>query len=108
MDSLVSLGIAVLMLKSAIDLGKETLSIAEGKVPDVPKYEMGIEKRMLAIQKYRARYWILYLLQEPRTGEELNEIFSGKNAGVIAAHLREPADGRPHRPALCRVPALSH
>jgi cation diffusion facilitator family transporter len=82
-DSLVSLGIAFVMLKSAIDLGLETLRIAEGKVPDLSQYELGIEKRMTEIRRYRTRFWILHLLREPRTGEELDEIFSGKHDGGL-------------------------
>jgi|AGTN01.2.fsa_nt_gi Predicted Co/Zn/Cd cation transporters len=82
-DSLVSLGITIIMLKSAIDLGLETLRIAEGKEPDLSQYELGIEKRMTEIRKYRTQFWIMYLLQEPRTNEELDEIFSGKHAGGL-------------------------
>jgi len=66
-DSLVSLGIAALMLKSAIDLGRETIRIAGGEVPDLSQYELGIEKRIREIRKYRFKFWILFLLREPRT-----------------------------------------
>ncbi len=82
-DSLVSMGIALVMLKSAIDLGLETLRIVEGKEPNLSQYELGIEKRMTEIRKYRTQFWIMYLLQKPRTSEELNEIFSGKHAGGL-------------------------
>lgn len=82
-DSLVSLGIALLMLKSAVDLGRETLRIADGEEPDLSQYELGIEKRMTAVRECRTRFWIMYLLREPRTGAELDEIFSVKRVGGL-------------------------
>lgn len=92
-DSLVSLGIAALMLKSAIDLGRETIRIAGGEVPDLSQYELGIEKRIWEIRKYRFKFWILFLLWEPRTSGELEEIFSEKNARVLR-HVAERLKGR--------------
>ena len=89
-DSLVSLGIAIVMLKSAIDLGRETLSIAGGKEPDLAQYDLGIDKRIVEARKYRTKFWIMYLLRESRTAGELHETFSGKNAEgirVIAEQL---------------------
>jgi|GEM_PF-4045190 len=94
-DSLVSLGIALVMLKSAVDLGRETLRIAEGQEPDLAQYELGIQKKMREMRMSRFRFWIMYQLREPRTAEELGEIVSERSTGgmqQIAARLRIDLD----------------
>jgi Co/Zn/Cd efflux system component len=94
-DSLVGLGIALVMLKCAVDLGRETLRIADGREPDIAQYELGIEKKMRDLRMNRFRFWILYQLREPRTAEELGDIFSERAPGgmqKIAALLRADQD----------------
>lgn len=79
-DPLVSLAITVIMLKSAFDLGMETLKSADGSEPDLSRYDFKRDKVVKQWRKDRFKFWSLYLLREPKTREELEGMFSIGNA----------------------------
>ena len=98
-DPLVSIGVVVIMLKSAYDLGKETIRAAGGEEPDLSRYELRRDRRMNARRMDRFRFWTLYLLKEPMSRGELEELFSLENIpglGHIAASLRLDLDYSRH------------
>jgi cation diffusion facilitator family transporter len=98
-DPLVSLGVVLIMLKSAYDLGKETIKVVDGAEPDLTRYELRHDKRMNIRRKERFMFWTLYLLKEPMAREELEDLFSLDNIkGLehIATMLRLDLDYSRH------------
>jgi hypothetical protein len=94
-DPLVSLGVVLIMLKSAYDLGKETIRVVDGAEPELTRYELRHDKRMNLRRKERFKFWTLYLLKEPLSREDLEDLFSLNNIkglGHIAAMLRLDLD----------------
>jgi len=70
-DSIVALGVAALILKSAIELTTETLRIAKGEGLDISRFAR-IEERMF--ESHRRNYfkwWLLLCLREINTKEEI-------------------------------------
>jgi cation diffusion facilitator family transporter len=75
LDTLVGLVVAILILKSAVELGIETIrSLREGDV-DLTRYQMGFIKRYAQFQQVQLRDWMLYLVdkKEVLTQAELME-----------------------------------
>jgi hypothetical protein len=73
LDTLVGLAVAVLILKSAIELAIETIrSLGEGDV-DLSRYEMGLAGWYERFRQVQLRDWMLYLVetQEVDTRSEL-------------------------------------
>jgi cation diffusion facilitator family transporter len=70
-DSIVGLGVAFLLLKSAIELTVETFRIARGKQLDVSKF---VEPEERVLEKYRRDFfktWILFALRELKSKTEI-------------------------------------
>jgi hypothetical protein len=70
-DSIVALGVAALILKSAIELTAETLRIAKGEGLDISRFTR-IEERMF--ESHRRNYfkwWLLLCLRDINTKEEI-------------------------------------
>jgi hypothetical protein len=65
--------VAILILKSAFELGIETIrSLREGDV-DLSRYSMGLVERYAQFRQTQLRDWMLYLVEEEKvtTQEEL-------------------------------------
>jgi Co/Zn/Cd efflux system component len=66
LDTLVGLAVAVLMLKSAVELGVETVrSLREGKA-DFSRYRMGLVERYEQFRQAQLRDWMLYLVEKEK------------------------------------------
>jgi Co/Zn/Cd efflux system component len=72
LDTLVGVAVAILILKSAVESGVETLrSFREGEA-DLSRYKLGLLERVDQFQQAQLRDWILYLAnQEELTQAEL-------------------------------------
>jgi len=66
LDTLVGLAVAILILKSAVELGIETIcSLREGTV-DLSRYGMGIMERYTQFRQAQLRDWMLYLVEKEK------------------------------------------
>ena len=64
LDTLVGLAVAVLILKSAVELAIETIrSLGEEEV-DLSRYELGIAERYERFRQAQLRDWMLYLVEK--------------------------------------------
>jgi cation diffusion facilitator family transporter len=70
-DSIVALGVAIMILKSAIELAVETLRIAKGAALDISRFARIEEKIVENHRKNYLKGWILFLLQETNRKEEI-------------------------------------
>jgi cation diffusion facilitator family transporter len=70
-DSVVGLGISLMILKSAVELAMETLRIAKGKPLDLSRF---VEPEEKTLEKYRITYfksWIMLALREMNSKTEI-------------------------------------
>jgi Co/Zn/Cd efflux system component len=81
-DSLVSVGVAILILKNAAEMSIETVRIAKGEQMNLSRFKARWETW---IDEYRSdyfRFWTLLKLEEPKSVDELTtefeRTFSGK------------------------------
>jgi cation diffusion facilitator family transporter len=64
LDTLVGLAVAILILKSAVELGIETIrSLGEGDA-DLSRYEMGLVERYEQFRQAQLRDWMLHLVEK--------------------------------------------
>jgi cation diffusion facilitator family transporter len=64
LDTLVGLVVAILILKSAVELGIETIrSLREGDT-DLSRYKMGLIERYTQFRQAQLRDWMLYLVEK--------------------------------------------
>ena len=64
LDTLVGLAVAILILKSAVELGIETIrSWGEGEA-DLSRYRMGLVERYAQFRQAQLRDWMLYLVEK--------------------------------------------
>jgi Co/Zn/Cd efflux system component len=64
LDTLVGLAVAILILKSAVELGIETIrSLREGDA-DLTRYKMGVIERYTQFRQAQLRDWMLYLVEK--------------------------------------------
>jgi cation diffusion facilitator family transporter len=76
LDTLVGLAVAILILKSAVELGIETLrSIREGEI-DLSRYNIGLLERYEEFRQSQLRDWMLYQVEkkEAQNQETLKEL----------------------------------
>jgi Co/Zn/Cd efflux system component len=66
LDTVVGVCIAVLILKSGIDLAVELIRSRGGEASDLSHYEMGLSKRYGEFRKAQLRDWMLYLVHTHR------------------------------------------
>jgi Co/Zn/Cd efflux system component len=66
LDTVVGVCIAVLILKSGIDLSIELIRSRGGGTSDLSHYEMGISKRYKGFRQAQLRDWMLYLVHTHR------------------------------------------
>ena len=62
LDTLVGLGVAVLILRSACELGLETVRVLRGEEVDYSKYEPAIVGKYKDAKEKQLRDWVLYLV----------------------------------------------
>jgi Co/Zn/Cd efflux system component len=66
LDTLVGLVVAILILKSAVELGLETIrSLREGEA-DLSRYKMGLIERYEGFRQAQLRDWMLYLVEKEK------------------------------------------
>jgi cation diffusion facilitator family transporter len=66
LDTLVGLAVAILILKSAVELGIETIrALSEGEA-DLSRYRMGLVERYAQFRQAQLRDWMLYLVEKER------------------------------------------
>jgi cation diffusion facilitator family transporter len=73
LDTLVGLVVAILILKSGVELGIEVIrSLREGDV-DLDRYKMGLVERYAQFRQNQLRDWMLYLVEKEKvlTADEL-------------------------------------
>ena len=70
-DSIVALGVAIMILKSAIELAIETLRVAKGAGLDISRFARIEEKIVENHRKNYLKGWILFSLQETNRREEI-------------------------------------
>ena len=70
-DSIVALGVAIMILKSAIELAIETLRVAKGATLDISRFARIEEKIVENHRKNYLKGWILFSLQETNRREEI-------------------------------------
>jgi len=63
LDTLVGLAVAVLILKSSVELAIETLRYLSAEEVDLSRYKMGILERHEQFRQAQLRNWILYLVE---------------------------------------------
>jgi cation diffusion facilitator family transporter len=66
LDTLVGLAVAILILKSAVELGIDTIrSLREGET-DLSRYKMGLMERYEQFRQTQLRDWMLYLVEKEK------------------------------------------
>ena len=70
-DSIVALGVAIMILKSAIELAIETLRVAKGAGLDISRFARIEEKIVENHRKNYLKGWILFSLREMNNKEEI-------------------------------------
>jgi hypothetical protein len=73
LDTLVGMGVALLILKSAIELAFETIRSLRGEEVDLSRFEFGFARQYDKFRQVQLRDWMLYLVdkQEVQTRSEL-------------------------------------
>lgn len=66
LDTVVGLCIAILILKSGIDLAIELIRSRGGEIADLSHYEMGLSKRYQEFRQSQLRDWMLFLVHTHR------------------------------------------
>jgi cation diffusion facilitator family transporter len=70
LDTLVGLVVAILILKSAVELGVETIrSLREGDA-DLARYKMGLIERYAQFRQAQLRDWMLYLVEKGKVSTQ--------------------------------------
>jgi len=67
LDTVVGICIAVLILKSGIDLAAELIRSRGGEASDLSHYEIGLSKQYEGFRQAQLRDWILFLVHTHRT-----------------------------------------
>jgi Co/Zn/Cd efflux system component/ribosomal protein S19E (S16A) len=70
-DSLVSLGVATLIIKSGIELSIETAKTAKGEKTDFSRFKARWEKQLANFRHDYFKFWILIKTEKPISFEEL-------------------------------------
>jgi hypothetical protein len=89
LDTLVGLGVALLILKSAIELTVETVSSLGKEEVDLSHFEFGIAAQYDKFRQTQLRDWMLYLVEKQAVGTQME----------LVARAREALD-------FNRIPAL--
>jgi Co/Zn/Cd efflux system component len=102
LDTLVGLAVAVLILRSAIELGIEVLRSLGRESTDLSRYKIGLLERIERFQQDQLRDWMLFLVEKERvrTREELKaralrSFGFGDNPAMRELGLDRPAEGAP-------------
>jgi Co/Zn/Cd efflux system component len=111
LDTLVGLGVAILILKSACELGLETVKALRGEEVDYSKYEPGVVGKYKETKERQLRDWILCLVDRkgPISRPDLHtlaeEALDFKQVALLR-QLRMAADGDPHNRVENAIAAL--
>jgi hypothetical protein len=101
LDALVGLGVAILILKSACELGLEALKALRGEEVDYAKYEPGVVGKYKETKERQLRDWILYLVDRkgpigrPELHRLAEEALDFEQVPLLR-QLRMAEDGDPH------------
>jgi len=63
-DTLVGLIVALIILKSAVELALEMVRSAKGEEIDLTRYEFGLTKRWEKFRDRQLQYWLMYLIEK--------------------------------------------
>jgi Co/Zn/Cd efflux system component len=74
-DSLVSVGVAILILKNAAEMGIETVRITKGEQMNLSRFKARWETRIGEYRSEYFRFWTLLKLEEPKNIDELTTEF---------------------------------
>jgi cation diffusion facilitator family transporter len=74
-DSLVSVGVAILILKSATEISIETVRIAKGEQMNLSRFKARWETWIDEYRSDHLKFWTLLKLEEPKTVDELTTEF---------------------------------
>ena len=66
LDTLVGLVVAILILKSALELSIETVKEIKGKGSDISRFDLGLQKRYDQFRRNQLRDWMLYVLEKEK------------------------------------------
>jgi hypothetical protein len=100
LDAVVGLGVAILIIKSALELAVETIRVLQGEMVDFSKYEPAVIGKYRETKERQLREWILYLIysEGPVNRGQVRELASeALNFGEVPV-LRElgmHTDGNP-------------
>jgi hypothetical protein len=111
LDTLLGLGVAILILKSACELGIETVKALRGEEVDYSKYEPRVVGKYRETKERQLRDWILYLVDRkgPIGSAELHSLAEeALDFGQVAllSQLRMAEDGDPHNRVENAIAAL--
>jgi divalent metal cation (Fe/Co/Zn/Cd) transporter len=111
LDTLVGLGVAILILKSACELGLETVKALPGEEVDYSKYEPGVVGKYKETKERQLRDWILYLVDRkgPISRADLHTLAEEAldfEQVALLRQLRMAADGGPHNRVENAIAAL--
>ena len=90
LDTLVGLAVAVLILKSGVELAMETVRALRGEEVDFSRYELGFVEAYRRFQERQLTDWLLYTIAEE--GPMTPRPCSGHACPVLLAHCRETLD----------------
>jgi len=99
LDTLVGLGVALLILKSAIELAVETLRSLGEEEMDISRFEFGIAAPYRRFLQSQLRDWMLYLVDKQGIGIRAELVARASHAldfnQIPAVQAMELAQGRP-------------
>jgi len=104
LDTLVGLGVALLILKSALELAVETVrSLGEEEI-DLSRFEFGIAAPFHRFLQAQLRDWMLYLVAKQGIGTRAELVARASQAldfnGISAVRVMELAQGQAHAAEL--------
>lgn len=104
LDTLVGLGVALLILKSAVELTIETVrSLGEEEI-DLSRFEFGIAAPFHRFLQSQLRDWMLYMVDKQGIGTQAELVARASQAldfnQIPAVRVMELAQGQPHAAEL--------
>jgi hypothetical protein len=104
LDTLVGLGVALLILKSAVELAVETIrSLGEGEI-DLSRFQLGIEAPFHRFLQAQLRDWMLYLVVKQGIETRAELVSRARQAldfnRIPAVRAMGLAQGQPHAAEL--------
>jgi cation diffusion facilitator family transporter len=90
-DSLVSLIVSVLILKSVGEISVEAIKTARGEEANLSRFKAKWETKIDNYRKNYFKYWILLKLRQPMSVQDLTTEFEGTFSPAGASYLKDSA-----------------